>query len=135
MDIRIFDEQSIIDSLEEGLRKECYLHLYSDVVSDVVLFSLCDETTQKEICYRLRSVFRAAGSAVLVAGCHPDAIYLVRFGVVQGSPSSAFPSVSLAALNEYICGLQWRCVAWRGVAWRPVCRSAFVFAAHLPPDS
>ena len=101
--IRILDEQSIIDSLEQGLRKQCYLHLYSDVVSDVVLFSLCDETTQKEICYRLRSVVRAAGSGVLVAGCHPDAIYLVRYGIVQGSPFSAFPSVSLAGLNEYIC--------------------------------
>ena len=127
MDIRIFDEQSIIDSLEESLRKECYLHLYSDVVSDVVLFSLCDETTQKEICYRLRSVFRAAGSAVLVAGCHPDAIYLVRFGVVQGSRSSAFPSVSLAALNEYICGVLCSAVL--------ECLSAVSWARHSEPVS
>ena len=74
------------------------MHLYSDVVSDVVLFSLCDQATQREICYRLRSVFCAPGSAVLDAGCRPDAIYLVRFGVVQGSPSSLLGRLPLSAL-------------------------------------
>lgn len=79
----IFDEVSILDSLEAGLRKECYLHLYSDIVSNVVLFSLCDSHTQKEICYRLHSTYRAAGSELITAGKPGEAVYLVRFGVVE----------------------------------------------------
>ena len=79
----IFDERSILDSLEAGLRKECYLHLYSDIVSHVVLFSLCDSHTQKEICYRLESMYRAAGSEIVTAGKPGEALFLVRFGVVE----------------------------------------------------
>ena len=79
----IFDEVSILHSLEAGLRKECYLHLYSDIVSNVVLFSLCDSHTQKEICYRLHSTYRAAGSELVTAGKPGEAVYLVRFGVVE----------------------------------------------------
>jgi hypothetical protein len=79
----IFDEESILASLEESLRKECYLHLYRDIVSNVVLFALCDERTQSEICYRLHSCYRAAGSNLFTAGSHAEALYLVRFGVVE----------------------------------------------------
>ena len=49
-------------------RQECYIHLHRDIVSNVILFSVCDEKTQREICYRLHSCYRAAGSQVLTAG-------------------------------------------------------------------
>jgi hypothetical protein len=79
----IFDEENILACLEEGLRKECYLHLYCDIVSNVILFSLCDEHTRKEICYRLHSCYCAAGSELFGQGTNADALYLVRFGVVE----------------------------------------------------
>jgi CRP-like cAMP-binding protein len=79
----IFNEESILASLEEGLRKECYLHLYCDIVSNVILFARCDEHTRKEICYRLHSCYCAAGSQLFGQGTNADALYLVRFGVVE----------------------------------------------------
>ena len=42
-----------------------HTHTHMHTHTDVVLFSLCDEATQKEICYRLRPCYRAAGSKVL----------------------------------------------------------------------
>ena len=79
----IFDEQTILDSFEPSLRKECYLHLYSDFVSNVELFSLCDNQTQKEICYHLQPCYRAVGSEIISPDDPQSALFLVRFGVVE----------------------------------------------------
>ena len=71
---KIFNESKILADLPVSLRKEAYVELYYDIVSHVPIFSICELHTQREICYRLRIVFRSAGLAITSEGQVPFAI-------------------------------------------------------------
>ena len=70
---KIFNESKILADLPVSLRKEAYVELYYDIVSNVPIFSICELHTQREICYRLRIVFRSAGLAITSEGQVPFA--------------------------------------------------------------
>lgn len=63
------------------------LHLFHDLEHLVPLFKLLDEDARKEICFKLRSIYRMPGRIVTYAGAVPDSMYIIRFGKVatQGS--------------------------------------------------
>ena len=85
---RIFDEGNIIHDIESPfLKKDIVLHLFRDLESLVPLFTLIDEDTRKEICYKLRSIYRMPGRVVTYAGTVPDSLFIVRFGKVSSSNS------------------------------------------------
>jgi len=81
--MKIFNETRIMDDLPTSLRKETYIELYRDVVSQVPMFSICEASTQREICYRLRITWRSAQLAITTEGQAPDGLFIVRFGVVD----------------------------------------------------
>jgi hypothetical protein len=64
-----------------------YIELYRDIVKLCPLFRACNEDTQREICFRLKPVFRAADTQLTQQGEDPDSMYIVRFGSVVPSPS------------------------------------------------
>jgi hypothetical protein len=80
----VFDEGLIIGDIESPfIKKDIVLHLFSDLVSLVPLFKLVDEDVRKEICYKLRSIYRMPGRVVTTAGTVPDSFYFIRFGTVS----------------------------------------------------
>jgi len=81
---KVFDEAAIIQDIEApALKKAIYLHLYRDVVAAVPLFNLANAETQKEICFRLRSVYRMPERVITVRDTKPDKMYIIRFGLVS----------------------------------------------------
>jgi CRP-like cAMP-binding protein len=81
---KVFDEDSIIADIEApALKKEIVHHLFRDVVEMVPLFKLTANETQREICFKLRSVYRMPGRVITVAGQKPDNMYMIRFGQVE----------------------------------------------------
>ena len=79
-----FDEKEIINDIESpSLKREIILHLFKDVVSDVHLFKMCDEPTQQDICFHLKSIYRMTGFQLTKAGEEPLCIFMVRFGKVE----------------------------------------------------
>eukprot|EP00290_Baffinella_frigidus_P024350 CAMPEP_0180263796 /NCGR_PEP_ID=MMETSP0987-20121128/45472_1 /TAXON_ID=697907 /ORGANISM="non described non described, Strain CCMP2293" /LENGTH=469 /DNA_ID=CAMNT_0022234049 /DNA_START=13 /DNA_END=1421 /DNA_ORIENTATION=+ len=81
--MRIFNEMEVLDDLDAGLRKEVYIEMYQDIIKIVPLFRACNEETQREICFRLKPIFRAANTTLTNRGDMPDAMYIVRFGSVE----------------------------------------------------
>ena len=81
--MKIFHEDRILEDMPNALRKETYIELYRDIVSQVPMFNICLPATQREICYRLRITWKPAGLAITTEGTDPDALYIVRFGVVD----------------------------------------------------
>ena len=47
------------------------------------MFSICEASTQREICYRLRITWKSAQLEITTEGQAPDGLYIVRFGVVD----------------------------------------------------
>ena len=80
---RIYDEDAILDDLPLGLRKEMQVELFIDVVQAVPLFMRLSDMTLQEICNRLQPVYQTTGLQITSEGEVPDALYIVRFGVVS----------------------------------------------------
>lgn len=80
---KIFHEELILKDLPVDLRKEFCLELYRDVVAMAPLFKACSKEIQKEICYKLRPVYKEAGREITTQGQVPDAMYIVRFGHIS----------------------------------------------------
>ena len=83
--MRIFDEGAILADLPHSLRQEVRVELYRDIVSEVPLFAMCDSETQSEICNRLVPVYESVGLPITQEGEEADALYVVRFGIVEVS--------------------------------------------------
>ena len=80
--MKVFHEARILEDLPTSLRKETYIELYRDIVCQVPMFSICQPHTQREICYRLRIVWKSADLAITTENQVPDALYIVRTGIV-----------------------------------------------------
>ena len=81
---RVFDEAELITSIESPfLRKDIVTHLFHDLVATVPLFQLLDEDVRKEICFKLRSIYRMPGRVVTTAGTVPESFYFIRFGTMS----------------------------------------------------
>lgn len=81
---RVFDEAELITSIESPfLRKDIVTHLFHDLVATVPLFQLVDEDVRKEICFKLRSIYRMPGRVVTTAGTVPESFYFIRFGTMS----------------------------------------------------
>lgn len=107
---KVFDEDSIINDIEApALKKEIVHHLFRDVVEMVPLFKLTTHETQREICFKLRSVYRMPGRVITVAGTEPDNMYMIRFGSVEiksigptvrtATPGSIFGELAIMGLT------------------------------------
>ena len=49
----------------------------------VLWWQLCEDVTRREICMRLKSIYRMPGRVITLAGTMPDAMYMIRFGTVR----------------------------------------------------
>ena len=49
----------------------------------VLWWQLCEDVTRREICMRLKSIYRMPGRVITLAGTVPDAMYMIRFGTVR----------------------------------------------------
>ena len=107
---KVFDEDNIISDIEApALKKEIVHHLFRDVVEMVPLFKLATAETQREICFKLRSVYRMPGRVITVAGTVPDYMYMIRFGQIEirsigpsvrtATPGSIFGELAIMGLT------------------------------------
>lgn len=80
---RIWNEEQILMDLPIELRKEIFLELFRDVVAMSPLFNACSIDVQREVCYRMRPVYKEGGRSVMRAGEVPGALYIVRHGKVK----------------------------------------------------
>ena len=77
------DHQAVLADLEPSLREQVALQVYQDVVARVPLFRFCNNAVQRAICLRLRHLFCVPGKEITREGEEPDALYIVRFGLVK----------------------------------------------------
>ena len=49
----------------------------------VLWWQLCEDVTRREICMRLKSIYRMPGRVITLAGTVPDAMYMIRHGTVE----------------------------------------------------
>jgi CRP-like cAMP-binding protein len=80
---RIFDEPAIMTSLPRELRYKMCLELYADMMQLAPLFMACDDKTQREICYRMRSYSCYEGNTIAVEGEAATHLYVLRLGSVR----------------------------------------------------
>ena len=80
---RIFDEAGIIAAMPRQLRYKMCLELYADMMQLAPLFMACDDKTQREICYRMRSFTCYEGNTITVEGEVATHLYVVRLGSVR----------------------------------------------------
>ena len=66
---RVFDENDLIKRIEdEVVQREIVAHLFKDVVNSVPFFKMCDDDVRMDICFKLKSIYRMAGSEITKAG-------------------------------------------------------------------
>jgi CRP-like cAMP-binding protein len=81
---RILNDDQIIENIESPfLKKDILVHLYKDLVQRVPVFELMNADTQKEIAFRLKTIYRMPGRIITEEHTEPDAFYIVRFGTVS----------------------------------------------------
>jgi hypothetical protein len=80
----VWDRDAILEDIESpSLKKDLVEHLFADIVEAVPLMRLCEASTQRDICLKLRSIFRMPGRVVTKKRTVPDFLYIIRFGQVS----------------------------------------------------
>ena len=88
--MKVFDEEQILQDLPVALARQVKESLFCDIVARCMLFQTMNDDMVTEICVRLRSVYKIEGIQVTREGDLPDALYIVRFGVVSMYARSRF---------------------------------------------
>ena len=81
--MKIFDEELIINDMPTALGKQVRVALHQDVVQKCPLFQTMHSSVQQQICLRLFSLYQTEGIQITSEGEYPDAMYMVRFGIVE----------------------------------------------------
>jgi len=88
--MKVFDDEEILQDLPLALARQVKVELFCDVVNSCVLFQTLSTTTCNEVCMRLRTVYKSEDIQVTKEGDRPDALYIVRFGIVSMYARSRF---------------------------------------------
>ncbi len=88
--MKVFDDEQILQDLPVALARQVKESLFCDIVGRCMLFQTMNDDMVTEICVRLRSVYKTDDIWVTREGDIPDALYIVRFGVVSMYAKSRF---------------------------------------------
>jgi CRP-like cAMP-binding protein len=80
---KIYDEEKVLTDLPLGLQRLVRLELFKDVVESSDFFFGVDQQVYQQVCMCLVPTYKTESMEITVAGDIPDALYIVRFGVVS----------------------------------------------------
>jgi CRP-like cAMP-binding protein len=89
--MRIYDEDSVLEGLPQGLAKEVRIELFKDIMLICPLFYgmdiVDDNGSYSDVaaaaCWRIRTVYKTMGLELTRTGEVPDALYIVRYGALS----------------------------------------------------
>jgi CRP-like cAMP-binding protein len=81
--LKIYDEEQVLNDLPLGLQRLVRLELFKDVVESSDFFFGVDEQVYQQVCMCLVPTYKTELMEITIAGDIPDALYIVRFGVVS----------------------------------------------------
>jgi len=82
-DRRMFEEESILELLPRGVRRDLDVALHQDLINVCLILSRAETRAQRDVCEKLQEKFAEKDSVIVREGAPPSGIYFVRSGQVQ----------------------------------------------------